>query len=373
MERPNHFDLPPLMRALEYNEARNFSIVEKRLPIIREQDILIKVKACGICGTDLHIHDGEFGAQFPLVPGHETVGVVAAFGSGVVDFNVGDRVVADNSELCGHCHYCRRGKELFCENFIAHGVMVDGGFAEYATYPANRVFKFKNLSDVDATLLEPAACAAHGLDKIAPQMGSSVLLFGAGPTGLILAQLLRQNGGCHTVIAAPAGLKIELAKSLNAADEFIELPRDAHTVAARMEELRTKHPYGFDIVVEATGNAKILENSINLVTKGGKLVVYGVYGDDNRVSIPPNKIFKEEINVIGSFSQTYKFPAAIDYLGQYLPVNKTDPPLTNNEPADENRINISGIVNKTYKLEQWQACLDALENKSVIKAALVFD
>jgi D-arabinitol dehydrogenase (NADP+) len=251
--------------------------------------------------------------------------------------------------------------------------MVDGGFAEYATYPANRVFKFKNLSDVDATLLEPAACAAHGLDKIAPQMGSSVLLFGAGPTGLILAQLLRQNGGCHTVIAAPAGLKIELAKSLNAADEFIELPRDAHTVAARMEELRTKHPYGFDIVVEATGNAKILENSINLVTKGGKLVVYGVYGDDNRVSIPPNKIFKEEINVIGSFSQTYKFPAAIDYLGQYLPVNKTDPPLTNNEPADGNRINISGIVNKTYKLEQWQACLDALENKSVIKAALVFD
>lgn len=246
--------------------------------------------------------------------------MVAAFGGNVTDFDVGDRVVADNSELCGHCHYCRQGKELFCENFIAHGVMVDGGFAEYAKYPAHRVFKFKNLSDVDATLLEPAACAAHGLDRIAPSVGSSVLLFGAGPTGLILAQLLRQNGGCRTVIAAPAGLKLELAKSINAADEFVEMPRDTQEAAAQMEELRAQNPYGFDIVVEATGNARILENSINFVTKGGKLVVYGVYGDDDRVAIPPNKIFKEEINVIGSFSQTYKFPAAINYLGQYFDI-----------------------------------------------------
>ncbi|KAJ6000458.1 alcohol dehydrogenase [Penicillium waksmanii] len=328
------------MRALEYSEARKFSIVEKSLPTIREHDVLIKVKASGICGTDLPIHDVnlEPRAQFLLVPGHETVGVVAAFGRKVLNFNIGDRVVADNSELCGHCHYCRRGKELFCENFIAHGVMVDGGFAEYASFPAN----------------QPATCAAHGLDKIAPQMGSSVLLFGAGPTGLILAQLLRQNGGCHTVIAAPAGLKMELARSLNAADEFIELPRDAQAAATKMEELRTKNPYGFDIVVEATGNAKILGNAINFVTKGGKLVVYGVYGEDDRVSLPPNKIFKEEINVIGSFSQTYKFPAAINYL-------------------DGKRVNSSGKVNKTFKLDEWQGFLDAIKNKLVIKAALVFD
>ncbi|KAJ6007242.1 alcohol dehydrogenase [Penicillium herquei] len=348
------FNLPTSMRALEYSEARKFSIVEKALPKIREQDVLIKVKASGVCGTDLHIHDGEFGAQFPLVPGHETVGEVAAFGSDVRGFKIGDRVVADNSELCGHCFYCRRGKELFCENFIAHGVMVDGGFAEYARYPAYRVFKFKNLSDVDATLLEPASCAAHGLDKIAPQMGSSVLLFGAGPTGLILAQLLRQNGGCHIVIATPAGVKMELAKSLDAADEYVELPRDAQASAARMEEVAADHPHGFDIVVEATGNSKILQNAINFVTKGGKLVVYGVYGDGDLVSLSPNKIFKEEINVIGSFSQVYKFPAAIAYL-------------------DEKRVKVEGIVNKVFQLEEWQACLDAMKNKSVIKAAIVFD
>ncbi|KAJ5602103.1 alcohol dehydrogenase [Penicillium lagena] len=359
MDSTDSLCLPTSMRALvyediEYSAPRKFSIIEKALPKVREQDVLVKVKASGVCGTDLHIHDGEFGAQFPLVPGHETVGVVAAFGSGVQGFKVGDRVVADNSELCGHCYYCRRGKELFCDNFIAHGVMVDGGFAEYASYPANRVFKFKNLSNVNATLLEPAACAAHGLDKIAPRMGSRVLLFGAGPTGLILAQLLRQNGGCHTVIAAPDGLKMELAKSLDAADEYVELPREAQAAAVRMEKLRTDNPYGFDIVVEATGSAKILENAIHFVSKGGKLVVYGVYGDKDRVSLSPNVIFKEEINVLGSFSQTYKFPAAIDYL-------------------EGKRIKVDGIVNKTFKLEDWQACLDAVKNKSVVKAAIVFD
>ncbi|KAJ5927885.1 alcohol dehydrogenase [Penicillium verhagenii] len=366
------FDIPRSMRALEYSAARQFSIVQKPLPKIRDHDVLIKVKACGVCGTDLHIHDGEFGAQvlspspqtiflnscqlsqFPLVPGHETVGTVAALGASVHGFTPGDRVVADNSELCGTCHYCRlgNGKELFCENFIAHGVMVDGGFAEYAVYPAARVFKFANLSDADATLIEPAACAAHGIDRIAPAMNSRVLIFGAGPTGLMLAQLLRLNGASHLVIAAPAGLKMDLARELDAADEYLVLSRDGEAADGTLEKLRGENPYGFDVVVEATGNARVLEKAMDFVSRGGKLVVYGVYDDDALIALSPNKIFKEEIQVIGSFSQMYKFPAAIDYL--------------------EKKINVRGIVNRTFKLEEWEQCLEAMRNKSVIKAAIVF-
>lgn len=123
--------------------------MEVPLPNLRENDILVrpqidlkccsvveivtqvKVKACGVCGTDLHIHEGEFIAKFPLIPGHETVGVVAAMGIKAKGFKIGDRVVADNSELCGDCFYCRRGDELLCERFEAHGVTMDGGFAEY--------------------------------------------------------------------------------------------------------------------------------------------------------------------------------------------------------------------------------------------------
>lgn len=165
---------------------------------------------------------------------------------------------------------------------------MDGGFAEYCAYPAKRVFKFDHLSDVDATLLEPASCAAHGLDKIAPKMGSSVLMFGAGPTGLVLAQMLRQNGGCHVVIAAPEGLKMELAKKLDAADVYVELSRK--DAKPQFDKLKAENPYGFDIVVEATGSVKILEDSINYVRRGGKLVVYGVYANKDRVTWPPSKI-----------------------------------------------------------------------------------
>lgn len=194
---------------------------------------------------------------------------------------------------------------------------MDGGFAEYCAYPAKRVFPIKNLSDVDATLLEPASCAAHGLDKIAPKMGSSVLMFGAGPTGLVLTQMLRQNGGCHVVVAAPEGLKMDLAKSLDAADEYVALSRT--DPSAQFEKIKADNPYGFDIVVEATGSVKILEDSINYVRRGGKLVVYGVYSSKDRVSWPPSKIFGDEITILGSFSETYKFPAAIDYLGMIFP------------------------------------------------------
>ncbi|WEW58322.1 L-threonine dehydrogenase [Emydomyces testavorans] len=346
------FTLPKLMKAMQYSKPEHYSIVNIPLPVLRENDVLIKVKACGVCGTDLHIHEGEFLAKFPLVPGHETVGVVAATGPKVKGFTIGDRVVADNSELCGECFYCRRGEELLCEHFEAHGVTMNGGFAEYCAYPAGRVFKIQNLSDVDATLLEPASCAAHGLDKIAPKMGSSVLMFGAGPTGLVLAQMLRLNGGCKVVIAAPEGLKMNLAKSLNAADEYIPLSRK--DPSAQFEALKAANPYGFDIVVEATGSVKILEDAIHYVRRGGKLVVYGVYASKDRVTWPPSKIFGDEITILGSFSETYKFPAAIDYL-------------------DSGKVKVDGIINKTFRIEQWAECLEAMKNKSAIKAAIVFD
>lgn len=227
-------------------------------------------------------------------------------GPKVKGFNIGDRVVADNSELCNECFYCRRGELLLCENFEAHGVTMNGAMAEYCAYPSAKVFHIENLSDIEATLLEPASCAAHGLEKIAPKLGSSVLVIGAGPTGLVLAQMLRQNGGCNVVVAAPGGLKMNLAQKLGAGDNYIELSRD--DPSPQWKKIREENPYGFDIVVEASGSAKVLEDSINYVRRGGKLVVYGVYSNSARVSWPPSKIFGDEITILGCFSETYQFP-----------------------------------------------------------------
>ncbi|PHH65149.1 hypothetical protein CDD81_3280 [Ophiocordyceps australis] len=350
--------LPKEMKALRYEKPEDWSIVKVPLPELRDNDVLVQVKACGVCGTadfqDLHIHEGEFIAKFPLIPGHETVGVIAAIGKNVTEFQVGDRVAADNSELCNECYYCRRGQLLFCENFNAHGVTIAGGFAEYCAYPAAKVFKIKNLSWADATLLEPASCACHGLEKIRPKLGSHVLMFGAGPTGLMLAQLLRQNGCSQVTIAAPCGIKMELAKSLDAADTYIELSRDQSEAQGQFAQLKDDNPHGFDIVVEATGSVKILQDAINYVRRGGTLVVYGVYAKADQVSWPPSKIFGDEITIIGSFSETYMFPATIDYL-------------------DSAKVKTKGIVNKTFKLEDYGKALQSIKDKSAIKAAIVFD
>jgi len=145
---------------------------------------------------------------------------------------------------------------------------------------------------------------------------------------------------------------MNLAKSLGAADTYIELSRS--NPQEQFAKLKADHPYGFDIVVEATGSVKILEDAINYVRRGGKLVVYGVYHNADRVSWPPAKIFGDEITILGSFSETYMFPATIDYL-------------------DSGKVKTAGIVNKTFKLEEYGQALEAIKNKSAIKAAIVFD
>ncbi|KAH0544831.1 hypothetical protein FGG08_001060 [Glutinoglossum americanum] len=259
--------------------------------------------------------------------GHETVGIVAALGKDVKGFEIGERVVADNSELCNECFYCRRGQLLLCENFNAHGVTMDGGFAEYCAYSAGKVFKIHNLSDVDATLLEPASCAAHGLEKIAPKMGSR--MEAVMSSWLLLRVCFFLEAASEIFADKVLGLKMDLARKLDSADVYIELSRT--NPEAQFQKLKAENPYGFDIVVEATGSPRILEDAINYVRRGGKLVVYG-----------------------GSFSETYMFPTAINYL-------------------DSGKVKVGGIVNKTFKLEQWGECLESLKNKSAIKAAITFD
>ena len=158
-----------------------------------------------------------------------------------------------------------------------------------------KLYKIKNLTDEEATLLEPAACAIHGLDKLSPPVGVEVLLLGAGPTGLILAQLLKQNGASRVVIAANKGIKMNIAKELEAGDEYLEL--DRQNPGPQWEKLKADNPYGFDVVVEATGVEKLANDSINYVRRGGTLMIYGVYENKALVHWPPSKIFGDEIKV----------------------------------------------------------------------------
>ncbi|CAD6571588.1 MAG: hypothetical protein CYPHOPRED_004489 [Cyphobasidiales sp. Tagirdzhanova-0007] len=365
--------VPKQMKALYYSEPRKFSVTTRPTPVLGDEECLIKgvpaiffLHVVSAVPMPMSMKGNLFpvsaplprqnlriqrtlSAEFPLIPGHEVVGPIVAIGKNVKSHKIGDRVVADVGETCGQCYHCIRGTSLYCEKFEIHGVSMHGGFAEYASFHHAKLFKIENLTDLEATLLEPASCAVHGLDKLQLKLGSECLLIGAGPTGLILSQLLKLNGASRVVLAANRGKKMTIARSINAADEYLELDRQAP--AEQWAQLKKDNPYGFDVVIEATGVESLADNAINYVKRGGTLMIYGVYNDAARVHWPPNKIFLDEIRVIGSFSQTHCFPRAVAYL-------------------DSKKVNVTGMVTDVYPLTKYQECLDKMASRDAMKIAI---
>ncbi|PPQ73834.1 hypothetical protein CVT24_012259, partial [Panaeolus cyanescens] len=293
---------------------------------------------------------GEFIGKFPLIPGHEIVGVISQIGSDVRGFSVGDRCVADNTILCDSCDYCRRGQYVLCENFDSLGVTMAGGFAGYVSVQSKKVYKIHNLTDEEATLVEPASCAIHGLDKLDPPVGVEALIFGAGPTGLILAQLLKLNGASKVVIAANEGIKMRIARELDAGDEYIEFQRGSGATD-QWAQLREKYAGRFDVVVEATGAEYVANQAMDFVRRGGSLMIYGVYAKADKVIWSPSRIFQDEIKIIGSFAQTHCFPRAVAYL-------------------DSGKIKVKGMVTDLYAIKDFEKALEKMKSKTACKIAL---
>jgi D-arabinitol dehydrogenase (NADP+) len=337
------------MKAIVYTAPFNFTCTQVPDPQPGKGEVLILVRMCGICGTDLHIHQGEFLSEFPLIPGHEVAGEILALGSGVEGFTPGERVVVDNTELCGGCFYCRRDQPLYCENFVSHGCNVAGGLAETIVIKADKVFPIHNLSWREAVMVEPTACAVHGMDVIALKPGSQVLLFGAGPTGLVLAQLLKLNGAVRLVVAAPAGPKLSLAEKL-AADEVVAIERQDHQL--HRNYLLKNNRHGFDYVIEATGSAKLCEEAILYARQGGQIIVYGVYPEKDRLTWSPYEIFRRELTIKGSFAQTHCFDRSLLYL-------------------ESRQVKVDEIVTQEYALEDYGKALEALKAHQGIKSAIV--
>jgi len=341
--------LPQSMKAVYYEGPRNFSIADRPVPKINESEVLVKVAACGVCGTDQHIHEGEFISKFPSILGHEVVGQIVQVGSNVKNVKVGERVVCDTNSACGICEFCTQGKPLFCENLECKGVNTDGGFADYSKWHFSKVYPIKNLTDIEAVLVEPASCAIHGADVLGLKVGSSVLVLGAGPTGLLLAQLLRLNGAAQLVLAANAGPKMKIAREVDAADIYVDL--DRKNPEAQWEQLKTDYPQGFDAVIEATGVESIADKALGYVKKGGTLMIYGVYSKAARVHWAPDDIFGKEITIKGSFAQVNCFSRAVAYL-------------------DSKKVKVGPMVTDVFKIEQFQDALDKIASRNCLKVAV---
>jgi D-arabinitol dehydrogenase (NADP+) len=337
------------MKAIVYDAPRQFQYKEVPEPEIQSDDVLVRVDACGLCGTDLHIHEGEFAPNFPLIPGHEFTGEIVALGGSVKALKQKQRVVGNSNESCGKCFYCMRGDFLLCLNLRSYGVTQDGGFAQYLRIKADRIFPIGNLTSREAVMVEPSACAVHGMEVLAMKPGSDVLLFGAGPTGQVLAQLLKLNGAGRLVIAAPPGPKLELAGRL-AADEIV--PIDRKNPDKHRNRLRELNPTGFDYIVEATGSAFVCEDALQFVRRGGTLLVYGVYPETETVRFNPFDLFRREITIKGSFAQIDAFPRALAYL-------------------ESGKIKVNEIVTDEFALEDWPKVLEHAWARKGIKIAVI--
>lgn len=297
------------MRAIYYDKVKEFEVKDIPKPVPEDHQVLVKIHCCSICKTDVHQHNGSFIVDFPLIPGHEMAGTVEAVGKDVTTIQVGDRVTVDDTSQCHTCYYCQNDMPLFCENFKSKGANTPGAMAEYVVADFDKVFKLADhISFEEGCLSEPTACAIHGMDIIDPQIGDEVLLFGSGGTGIILAQLLNHSNAHSVAVAAPTKSKLDLLNELGIKETY-QISRD--NVEANREEILKNHPHGFDIVVDATGSAKVAEEGIQYLKKNGKLVLYSVYSPDARISISPDQFMQNQFRIVGSFAQYHCFPRAV--------------------------------------------------------------
>lgn len=337
------------MRAVVYDRPEHFEIRELPVPAPAPGEVLLKVLVAGVCGTDAHLHLGEFGPTYPLTPGHEFVGEVVAVGDGADADLIGHRVVVDNCAACGSCVECRRARPAFCENGLAQGVNAPGGFAEYVVTDAGRCFLVDDLEPEVAVLTEPVACVVHGLDMLALAPGSDVLLFGAGPTGLILTSLLARSGAGRLVVAAPTAAKLALAAG-RGADETVQMDRSDPEAAHR--RLRELAPAGFDVVIDATGALAVLGTTVDLVRTGGTIFVYGMTAEAAQWPVPPYEIFRRELTIKGSFAQQFAFDRALLALRN-------------------GRVDPTGLITRRFGLDQYADALADVADSTVVKAVIV--
>lgn len=297
------------MKAVQYDAPRRYSIREVPDPIPGPGDVRIRMIQVGICATDLHIHNGDFFTAFPLIPGHELVGTVESVGAGVTRVSVGEQVSVNPNVSCGLCDYCRAGRPIQCSALQGLGSNFPGFFAAYSVVPERLVFSTQGLPIDTAVFTEPASCATHGLERLHVRPGATALVFGAGPTGLLLAQLIRSGGASSVTVAAPSQFKLDRALALGI-DQTVLISRDA---PGRNHDLvmAAAGGRGFDIVVEATGSVAIGELCVPLTRNGGTVLLYGVTRAEETIPFHPYDVFRREISVVGSFAEIDSFDAGI--------------------------------------------------------------
>jgi 2-desacetyl-2-hydroxyethyl bacteriochlorophyllide A dehydrogenase len=311
------------MRAAVIDKPNQIHVGNVPDPIPGTGEVVVKVGAVGICGSDLNIAAGLFPpTPFPIIPGHEFAGQVVALGAEVDFLAVGDRVAVDPSLYCGHCRWCRIGRGNLCDNWGATGDTVNGAAAEYVAVPANNCHHLPDhLNYQQGALVEPLSCAVHAIDLLKPKVGESALVVGAGTMGLLTAQLIARSGANPVVMVDRNSDRLPLARQLGATDATDDLATAVETFG------------DFDIVVDATGSPAAMQAAFGAVGKGGRFMVVGVAPPDALLQVPPFQVYNSELTILGSMAVLNSFAPALKLVADGTVT--VDPLLTHALPIDD--------------------------------------
>jgi len=292
------------MRAVVVDGNGGVEVVDKPIPVPESAEVLIAVEATGVCGTDLHLIEGSYPhGRYPVTPGHEFSGVVAAVGAGVTRIAEGDRVGVDPNVNCRVCPWCRAGAKNMCASLDPVGVLIDGSCAEYVVVPEVVVHRLRDGIDTTvAPLVEPLSCVLHAVERTPDWAGASVAVYGAGSIGLLAVAVARHLGAGPITVVEPHEVRREMAVAMGAAHAYADSSG--------------LHGEGFDIAVEASGHPAAVEAALAGLAVRGRLVQMGVANADARVALNPYEVFAKELTIIGSNSLAGAYPSAIELMAQ---------------------------------------------------------
>lgn len=295
------------MRAAVLTQPGSFELVELPDPECAPDEVIVQVATCGVCGTDRAIFRGAAPASWPVVLGHEFSGVVVEVGSEVTELAVGDRIAADPNVVDGTCFFCRRGETNLCSGLSPLGIARNGGFAEFAAVPATNAYRLlQTVSVEEGSLVEPLACCVRGIDQARIGLGDLVAVLGAGPIGCLLIQLARIQGAGMILAVEP-----EEARRHHAIAAGADLTCTPEETVALLNQLRDPGP---DVVIEASGRTQTAEWSLGLVRRGGTVVLFGVYPEQEQLSVNPFRVNEDELRIVGSLNNPNTHQRAIDLL-----------------------------------------------------------
>lgn len=281
---------PDVVRIEETDDLRN----------PRPDEVVVRVMASGICGTDVHIYRGEYLGEYPIVPGHEFAGVVEAAGSLVRRVKAGDRVAVEPNISCDNCTACRSNRQNFCENWQAIGVTRPGGMAQLVAAPEKTIFKIAEIPFDRAAFMEPLSCVIHGIENVGIGLGDRVAVIGTGPIGMLLMRTARAWGASGFAAADLSEERLAAAKAdgvTEATTDLVSLPSDR-----------------FDVVIDATGAPPILPEAVRIARYGGRILMFGVAPQGGTATIEPFRIFRKGLSIFTAYTSRRNSYQALDLI-----------------------------------------------------------